>query len=68
VISEFIVFVAISAAVALAPVIWATCASKTRYLNESTSNAARTYIFLIKRGGANFSLNSYAIYAKIVAD
>jgi hypothetical protein len=37
-------------------------------LNESTSNAANTYIFLINKGGAYFSLNSCAIYANIFAD
>lgn len=42
VISEFMVFVAISAAVYPVPVIYATCASKTLCLKESTSNAART--------------------------
>ena len=40
--SEFIVFVAISAAVYPVPVIYATYASKTLYLKESTSNAAKT--------------------------
>ena len=42
VISEFIVLAATSAAVCPVPVIWATYASKTRYLYESTSNAAKT--------------------------
>jgi len=42
VIKEFIVFVAISAAVWPVPVICATYASKTLYLNESTSKAAKT--------------------------
>jgi hypothetical protein len=37
-------------------------------LKESTSNAAKTYIFLINNGGAYFSLSSYAIYARILAD
>ncbi len=42
VIKEFMVFVAISAAVWPVPVIYATYALNTLYLNESTSNAAKT--------------------------
>jgi hypothetical protein len=42
VIRLFIVFAATSAAVAPVPVIWATYASKTLCLYESTSKAART--------------------------
>ncbi len=42
VIKEFMVFVAMSAAVAPVPVICATYASNTLCLKESTSNAAST--------------------------
>lgn len=58
VIKEFIVFAATSAAVYPVFVIYATCASNTLCLYESTSNAASTYIFFINRGGAFFCRNS----------
>jgi hypothetical protein len=68
VINEFIVLAATSAAVAPVPVSCATYASNTLILYESTSNAARTYIFLMRSGGAFFYLSSYAIVARILAD
>lgn len=67
VINEFMVFAATSAAVYPVPVIWATYASKTLYLYESTSKAAKTYIFLINKNGAFFSVNSRAISANSLA-